>query len=204
MPATPAPAAQPDNRPVSVFTDQRTFVVAAFHELNRRLQPARLADQAINGTLLFTNQNVAGSNPQSVGELADLLERAVKEILHDNKLVWDVKPKALVGPNRPEKQMSAAESEKKFNQWQKDSETKAKYDKEQAAAEKRIHGLISNFAPARANRLDFALQTKVIAKHRGWLDDAKKNGKDLLRVEEDIHADQQAIYHKLERDSERM
>ncbi len=107
-------AVQPDLRPANMFASQREYIEAAFAELNRRLAPARLANHSLNGSLLFANQNVAGSNPQNVGELADLLERAIKSVVYEGKLIWDVKPKTLVGPNNPAKQISAAESEEQF------------------------------------------------------------------------------------------
>jgi len=45
---------------------------------------------------------------------------------------------------------------------------------------------------------------KVTARHRGWFEDAKKAGKDLVKVEADIRADQQNIYDRVERDSWKM
>src|SRR5207249_2138149 len=147
----------------------------------------------------FANQNVAGSNPQNVGELADLLERAIKSVVYEGKLIWDVKPKTLVGPNNPAKQISAAESEEQFGKWQKDAEAKAKHDKEQAAAEKRVAALIAAFTPTKNGRLDYPLIEKVNARHRGWFEDAKKDGKDLLKVEEQIRRDQQVTYDRVER-----
>ena len=166
--------------------------------------PARLANHSLNGSLLFANQNVAGSNPQNVGELADLLERAIKSVVYEGKLIWDVKPKTLVGPNNPAKQISAAESEEQFGKWQKDAEAKAKHDKEQAAAEKRVAALIAAFTPTKNGRLDYPLIEKVNARHRGWFEDAKKDGKDLLKVEEQIRRDQQVTYDRVERDSWKM
>lgn len=199
-----APAA-PADRPVSAFTSHKEFADAALVELNRRLAPAKLADSAANGVHLaaWLRQN-AQATPQSVGEFADLLEQAIKATVFDRKLVWIVEPKALAGPNRPEKPASAAESEAKFAKWQKDAETKTKYDADQRAAEKRIVGLIAAFAPCKVNRLDYKVREETNAKHRGWLASAKASGRDLLRVEEDIRNDQQAIYHKLERSTERM
>ena len=197
-------AVQPDFRPASMFVSQRAYIEAAFAELNRRLAPARLANHSLNGSLLFANQNVAGSNPQNVGELADLLERAIKSVVYEGKLIWDVKPKTLVGPNNPAKQISAAESEEQFGKWQKDAEAKAKHDKEQAAAEKRVAALIAAFTPTKNGRLDYPLIEKVNARHRGWFEDAKKDGKDLLKVEEQIRRDQQVTYDRVERDSWKM
>lgn len=181
------PAVQPDNRPTSAFSDQRAFIVAVFHELNRRLAPAQLADSAANGAHLtaWLRQNVQGT-PQSVSEFADLLEQAVKATVFDRKLVWVVEPKALRGPNKPEKPVSAAESEAKFAKWRKDAEAKQKYHAEQSAAEKRIVGLINAFSPARQNRLDYAAQEKFQKHWRGQLEDAKRNGKDLRDVEDAI------------------
>jgi len=198
---TIATAVQPDLRPASAFASQQDFIAAAFEELNRRLAPAKLANHIFNGSLLFANQNVAGSNPQSVGEFADRLERAVKDIVYDGRLFWEIKPKTLVGPNSPERRTSAADAEKQFADWQKNAEQKTKDAKEQAAAEKRIAGLIASFSPMKNNRLDYALQEKTNARHRQYFEDSKRDGRDLLKVEEQIRRDQQVIFDRIERGS---
>ena len=78
------------------------------------------------------------------------------------------------------------------------------HDKEQAAAEKRVAALIAAFTPTKNGRLDYPLIEKVNARHRGWFEDAKKDGKDLLKVEEQIRRDQQVTYDRVERDSWKM
>src|SRR5207244_11855774 len=98
-------AVQPDLRPANMFASQREYIEAAFAELNRRLAPARLANHSLNGSLLFANQNVAGSNLQNVGELADLLERAIKSVVYEGKLIWVLKEKTLGGQDKIEKQI---------------------------------------------------------------------------------------------------
>ena len=125
----------------------------------------------------------------------------MKDTVYDGRLIWDVKPKTLQGPNKSAKQISAAESEEQFGKWQKDAEAKDKHDKEQKAAEKRIAALIAAFTPTRNGRLDYPLIEKTNARHRGWFESAKKDGKDLVKVEEQIRQDQQITYDRVERSS---
>ena len=200
---TVATAHQQDFRPASMFASQKDFANAAFAELNSRLAPAKLANNELNGTHVsaWLNQNARDVAPKTVAELADLLERAVKDTVYDGRLIWDVKPKTLQGPNKSAKQISAAESEEQFGKWQKDAEAKDKHDKEQKAAEKRIAALIAAFTPTRNGRLDYPLIEKTNARHRGWFESAKKDGKDLVKVEEQIRQDQQITYDRVERSS---
>src|SRR5437016_5236855 len=82
--ATATPA-QSDNRPASAFISQGEFANAAFVTINRRLAPAKLSDTASNGTHIseWLNQNARDVRPQTVGEFADLLERAIKSIVYE-------------------------------------------------------------------------------------------------------------------------
>ena len=70
------------------------------------------------------------------------------------------------------------------------------------AAERIIGSVV--LTPTKNGRLDYPLIEKVNARHRGWFEDAKKDGKDLLKVEEQIRRDQQVTYDRVERDSWKM
>jgi hypothetical protein len=122
----------------------------AVNELNRRILPARL-NQSDNKNLRIVldwlDEGGFDQNTPSI-TIADFLEKKVKAVLFENKLVWDIQPKALAATKEltgPQRLQNPTESAAEFNARKAAGEAADAKKAKDADAMRQINEIVNSF-----------------------------------------------------------